>query len=231
MSAIEDKSGEHPREYIDSLDKLCQIILDIRQRTASDQRVLVAVAGAPGSGKSTLAESLPALLNAALSGAGESAVVVPMDGYHLDNAVLDAHGTRAVKGSPQTYDVSGFVSLLHRVAVRGAQAVYVPVFDREADFARNACQTVAHEHSVAIVEGNYLLLNRAEWSDLSLVFDCTIMLDVPLETLESRLVQRWLDHGHTPEQAEQRALSNDIPNARVVLAESITADLYYKSVR
>ena len=31
------------------------------------------------------------------------------------------------------------------------------------------------------------------------LFDFTIFLDVPREELERRLIQRWLDHGRTPE--------------------------------
>lgn len=216
---------------VESVSDLCERILHIRTSAPPQRRVLIGIAGAPGSGKSTLAESLPALLDPMLAKQGEASVVVPMDGFHLDNAVLDAHGLRAVKGSPQTFDVAGFAQLLRRVANREEETLYVPVFDRSMDLARNASQEVSESHSVAIVEGNYLLLDQPGWCDLSDSFDCTIMLRVPLATLESRLVQRWLDHGLTEDEAQQRALSNDIPNARTVLAESIPADLYYESVR
>jgi pantothenate kinase len=30
------------------------------------------------------------------------------------------------------------------------------------------------------------------------------------------LIQRWLDHGHSVDDARDRALSNDIPNAKLV---------------
>ena len=57
------------------------------------------------------------------------------------------------------------------------------------------------------------------------------MLDVPMEVLTQRLVQRWLDHDHTPEQARQRASANDLPNAQRVTSNSIRADLHFDSVR
>lgn len=41
---------------------------------------------------------------------------------------------------------------------------------------------------------------------------------MPAAELERRLVRRWLDHGHSPEQARARALSNDLPNAERVIA-------------
>ncbi|MFM8727052.1 MAG: ATP-binding protein, partial [Planctomycetaceae bacterium] len=42
------------------------------------ERLMVAIAGPPGAGKSTLAEALVTVLAAR----GESAIVVPMDGFH-----------------------------------------------------------------------------------------------------------------------------------------------------
>jgi fructokinase len=40
-----------------------------------------------------------------------------------------------------------------------------------------------------------------------------------------RLVQRWIDHGLTPDDVLQRASGNDLPNAERVPVESMTADL------
>lgn len=224
-------TADSANEYVASLALLAERLLALRARAASESRLVVGIAGAPGSGKSTLAESLLSLLNQALAAQHESAVIVPMDGFHLDNNVLDDHGSRSVKGSPPTFDAAGFLSLLNRIAVSSEQAVYVPVFDRSADLARNAAQEIRPQNSIIVVEGNYLLLDRPIWRDINGLLDCTVMLEVPIATLESRLVQRWIDHGHTPEEAQNRALSNDIPNAHLVVSESISADLYYKSVR
>ncbi|NND89330.1 MAG: nucleoside triphosphate hydrolase [Granulosicoccus sp.] len=213
----------------ETTDALVRRITDLLAERTQQKRLLIGIAGAPGSGKSTLAEGLCGQLNA--SSSTEQAVVVPMDGFHLDNVILDRREQRAVKGAPQTFDVDGFIILLQRLGRTTDSSVYVPVFDREADLSRNAAQCVDPEHQIIIVEGNYLLLRRPGWSSLRENFDLTVMLEVPLALLEERLVQRWLDHGHDPAQARQRALSNDIPNARLVLKESTEADLYYKSVR
>tara|TARA_R100000365_G_C2732570_1_gene62542 strand:+ start:72 stop:323 length:252 start_codon:yes stop_codon:yes gene_type:complete len=67
-----------------------------------------------------------------------------------------------------------------------------------------------------LVEGNYLLLNQSPWNQLAGLFDLTLFIDTPLAVLEKRLVQRWLDHGHDQPSARQKALDNDIPNARTV---------------
>ena len=53
---------------------------------ADPGRLLVAVAGPPGAGKSCFAESLTQALNSAVT---NSAAVIPMDGFHYDDAVLE----------------------------------------------------------------------------------------------------------------------------------------------
>ena len=83
----------------------------VHARRADQPRVLVALAGAPGSGKSTLATELARRLRDQRL----ACEVVPMDGFHLDNAVLDARGLRARKGSPETFDADGFVHLVRRL--------------------------------------------------------------------------------------------------------------------
>ena len=70
-------------------------------------RRFLAIAGAPGSGKSTTAETLHRWLEARRP--GESAVL-PMDGFHFDDAILEAKGRRPWKGAPDTFDVGGLLS-------------------------------------------------------------------------------------------------------------------------
>ncbi len=214
---------------IQSLDQLQQHIESLLTQQAEGKQLLVAIAGAPGSGKSTLAQALATRLNAPV----ESAIVVPMDGFHLDNALLDARGHQAVKGAPHTFDVDGLYNLIKRLGspVDHSSKIYIPLFDRLADLSRNAAGMVGPEHRIILVEGNYLLLQRSGWDALNGLFDLRIMLDVPLETLESRLIQRWLDHGHDEKTARQRALSNDLPNAHVVLQESAVPDVQFVAVR
>ena len=194
--------------------------LDAARRSGG--RVLVAVAGPPGSGKSTLAERLVTTINAR-DGAG-TAALLPMDGFHLDNAELDALGLRAVKGAPRTFDAAGFVSLLRDV--RAAEGdLHYPLFDRARDSTRPDAGYLAQSTPVIVVEGNYLLLQDGPWADLKPLFDVTVMLSVPFVVLRERLVQRWLDHGLSRPDAEARAGGNDIPNAQTVMTGSAPADL------
>lgn len=189
--------------------------------TLPGPRNLVAIAGPPASGKSTYADQLQATINQ-LSG-GECAIVVPMDGYHLDNAVLDTYQTRHQKGAPHTFDYDGLKNTLQRLREPGSE-VLVPLFDRKLDLARAGARKVALNHQLILVEGNYLLLDQTPWSDLHRLFDKRIFLDVPEETLLSRLVERWVKHDHSHADALARAESNDIPNARLVRELPLEAD-------
>jgi len=75
-------------------------------------RSLVGIAGPPGAGKSTSVEALAEALNGERP---ERAAILPMDGYHFDDAVLEARGDRVVKGAPHTFDVGGLTAMLDRL--------------------------------------------------------------------------------------------------------------------
>ena len=196
------------------------LVPELLARAARTDRLIVAIAGAPGAGKSTVSAALCEAINAREPGA---AIVVPMDGFHLDNAILDAMNLRKRKGSPPTFDCAGFEALLKRLRHIGDDVV-IPLFDRKLDLARAGADIVRAGQRILLVEGNYLLLDQAPWDRLAPLFDVTVFLEVDRVELENRLVQRWLGLGHNVGSAQQRALSNDMPNAELVLEESREAD-------
>jgi fructokinase len=175
----------------------------------------IAVAGPPGAGKSTFAAALVDRL-------GPAAALVPMDGFHLDNAVLSARGLLARKGAPETFDALGFLRMVERL---GEDAeVIVPGFDRARDIAIAGAAVVGPDHRIAVVEGNYLLLDRQPWARLRPLWDLSVMIAPPEAVLEARLVRRWIDHGLPEAEAVARAQGNDMANARTVLSLSAAAD-------
>ncbi len=182
-------------------------------------RILVAIAGAPGAGKSTFAAELARRLNAQRA----STAIVPMDGFHLDNAVLDARGLRRRKGAPETFDADGFIHLVRRLA-RGGEVI-APIFDRARDIAIAGVQVVAAGTRVVVVEGNYMLFDEEPWRDLATLWHLSVRIEVAMDELRRRLVQRWLDHGLSHAAARARAGDNDIPNAERVLARTLPATI------
>lgn len=181
------------------------------ERAGDTKRFLVAIAGPPGAGKSTLANDLASALKAQ----HESAEVLPMDGFHMDDGVLTAKGLLPRKGAPETFDVRGFLDIVR--AVRAAdQDVLVPVFDRSREIAIAAARIVEQSTRFVLVEGNYLLLDRAPWSGLDGQFDFSILISPPVAVLEERLMQRWIDLGFSREAARAKTEGNDLKNGTLV---------------
>lgn len=187
--------------------------------TDGARRRMVALAGPPGAGKSTLAEALAAHLTAA----GSPAAVMPMDGFHLDDSVLRARGLLARKGAPETFDAAGFIHAVRRV--RTEPEVILPVFDRRREIAIAGVQVIGPETQVVVVEGNYLCLDEDPWSALAQDWDLSVFLDVPLPELERRLIARWQGFGFAADGAREKAMGNDIPNARRVLGARGAVDM------
>lgn len=197
------------------LDNLAEKILEV----PSSGRRLVALAGAPASGKSTMAEALAAVLDRA----GATSQVVPMDGFHLDNRLLSARGLLACKGAPETFDADGFVHLVKRLKEEG-EVVY-PLFDRARDIAIAGAGRVVADCEVVVIEGNYLLFDADPWRALARLWDMSIRIAPPIEVLRDRLVERWIDHGLSVQAAVARAESNDLTNAKLIVAKALPADI------
>jgi pantothenate kinase len=189
-------------------------------RAKNTSRVLIAIAGPPGSGKSTLTANLCVELKQQ----GETAVVVPMDGFHFDDVILNTRGHRSRKGAPHTFDVAGLAAVLKRI--RSCEPdVAIPLFDRHLELSRAASAIVAADEKFIIVEGNYLLLKAPPWDGLRPLFDFTVMLDVSEAELQRRLTRRILEHGHSESFAAHWIETNDMPNARIVFGNSMDADI------
>jgi len=199
---------------------------ELIQQRSSQGRILVALAGPPGSGKSTLASELESALNQEQP---EQAMILPMDGFHYDDLYLVPAGLRPRKGAPQTFDVSGFYHILRRLRERQEEFVAVPVFDRDLEIARAGARLIPAKVPVILVEGNYLLLQQEPWSQLRLLFDVAVLLEVPEAVLGERLAARWQHYELPSEEIAAKVNENDLPNGRYVMAESGGEDYRLKS--
>lgn len=193
------------------IDELLEVIAG-RGRA---QRSITAIAGPPGAGKSTLAEMLAERLN---EGEPGSAAVLPMDGYHFDDMVLLPRGLRPRKGAPETFDVLGFAHMVRRLKRNDEPEIAVPVFDRSLEIARAGGRMIGKNVRHLIVEGNYVLLDEAPWSDLAAFFDTTVMITVSADILRARLEARWVHLA--PDEKAFKLDGNDLPNGQRVIDNS-----------
>lgn len=186
-----------------------------------NKRFIISIAGAPASGKSTIADNLLTSLN---ENYPNSAAVIPMDGFHLDDDLLKSQGLHEVKGAPETFDVGGFKSLLERLKANNEPEIIIPIFDRSLEISRAGAQAISSEVKYIIVEGNYLLLDQEEWKDMRNIYDLSVFVNVPMETIKQRLQQRWGDYNYSDLEIDQKINENDLPNAELVLRNSVKAD-------
>ncbi len=196
-----------------------QIIERISAVPLTNGRRIIAIAGPPASGKSTL--------SATLSKEMPHACVVPMDGFHRSNDDLERHNLLSRKGAPQTFDVAGFTNVIYALKQRGH--VPFPTFDRTNDCVIERGGNVAASDTTILVEGNYLLLNVAPWNELAMMWDFSIQIQVPIDILKMRLIERWMRHEHSEEEAVLRVARNDLPNAELTLAQGFPANLIISS--
>lgn len=176
----------------------------------STDRYLIGIVGKPGAGKSTLSAYLLEELHSS------EVTVVPMDGYHLSNAVLQALGRADRKGAPDTFDVAGFASLLQRIRNEKSADVYYPVFDRSIEESIAAQGVVTKETKVVIVEGNYLLHDLGGWEVIAELLDELWFIDVDDEKRLERLIARHIAYGKSPADAQSWSRGSDEVNARTI---------------
>lgn len=185
--------------------------------TESGERRILGLIGAPAAGKSTLSEALQLTL-------GSRAAVVGMDGFHLSGSELRRLGRHLRKGAPDTFDVSGYVNLLHRLRRRDESIVYAPAFDRNIEESIAGAVPIGRDVPLVITEGNYLLLGTHGWDEVAPLLDETWYLDVSVDALRDRLLRRRVGHGHDPVEAAVWVRTVDEPNMRIVQDTRVRAD-------
>lgn len=191
---------------------------DLRAKLSGGTRFMLGIAGAPGSGKSTLAARLG---DVPVSG---GSVVVPMDGFHLANAVIDGTPLKNRKGAIDTFDGAGYVSLLRRIREQQEPVVFAPDFRRDIDEPVAGSIAVPASVQLVITEGNYLLSDVGPWKEVRTILDEIWFVESPAELRISRLIERHVAFGAARAAAEAWTLGPDQANAKMIESDRHRAD-------
>jgi len=192
-------------------------------------RVIVFLAGPPGSGKSTMAGMWQVL--AAEDPVNVSVQALPMDGFHLPNAVLDVHTTvrdgreiplRQIKGAPETFDLAGIRTALN--VLRTGEPLTWPAYDRKLhDPVPDAIAMLTD--GVFVVEGNYLLLDEPGWRELRQFADVTVFIEADEEELRHDLLNRYCRGGRSRAEAIAHYEFSDRRNFQRMMTRQQHADI------
>lgn len=196
--------------------ELIQSVLVPALRSVADDpapgRKFVFLVGPPGSGKSTLAQQVQMV---ALED-GLAVDVLAMDGFHHRNDYLRSHhgvvdGSHVrlseVKGAPETFDVDRLKRFITESVFQDPRW---PSYDRGVHDVVD-CQ-IPLRSDVALLEGNWLLLEEPGWQDLADHAAVTITLDGPESLLSQRLIDRKEAGGLSRLEAENFYKTSDGPN-------------------
>lgn len=201
-----------------------------------NNQLFVCIAGGPGSGKSTLASAVADIINnSKLETAGDvqTAVVLPMDGFHYTRPQLKEMGSStdckytyeellARRGAEWTFDAEGCIEAFS--AARENGEANLPIYSREKSDPVSDGVQLHKKTKIVLLEGNYLLSwKNARWAHLKSIFDETWYLCCKdMKQQRQRLVKRHLETwseekskmwGDGEEGAGKKADANDMLNA------------------
>lgn len=207
-----------------ALARLVPHILEMESQ-ADGRRIAIGMAGGPGTGKSTLAAELMTMLNAVRPG---SAALVPMDGFHMKHAKIEAMGATDRKGAPHTFEGAAFVSFLHQLKHANGP-VSGPGYSRKIEDTVDDAFTVPADVRVLVVEGNYLLLTEGPWAGVKALLDYAVFVHVPRDIVQARLLKRHGEEGlFTEERNRAHIERNDLPNYDLVETSRDRADVIFE---
>ena len=199
-------------------------------RMTLDRKVVAYLVAPPGAGKSTLAQFLEKLSRERKE--VENIRALGMDGFHYTAAYMNVTKIehdgeeilmRDVKGAPETFDMDLLIEKIREVRAEGTNW---NIYDRKIHDVLPDYWSV--EDDIILIEGNYLLLKEAGWTNVRVLSDYSVFIDAPREILRERLINRKVEGGKSREEAEKFFDFSDAKNIERVLKNSARADETWK---
>ncbi len=196
-----------------------------------DRKVIAYLVAPPGAGKSTLAKFLEQL-SRERSNEVEPIRALGMDGYHYTAAYMkittvERDGEKVlmndIKGAPETFDIDLLVDKIREARQDGTSW---NIYDRKIHDVLPDYWSV--EEDILLIEGNYLLLKEAGWTNVRVLGDYSVFIDADPELLRERLISRKIAGGKSREEAEAFYNFSDSKNIERVLKNSAQADETWK---
>jgi pantothenate kinase len=217
---MNDNEQVHLRQTPD--EALRTLVTRAKALAKGNQRVALGIAGGPGVGKSTMAVRLVEALNAETPGI---AAYVPMDGFHMKHAKLEALGTAKDKGMPHTFEGAAFGEFLAEVKA-ATGPVSGPGYSRKSEDVVEDAFTVEPGAKLLVTEGNYLLLANSPWWKVRPLLDLAVFIDFPRDLVRARLLRRHAEEGlFTAERNREHVDRVDLSNYDLVQRSKGRADI------
>lgn len=197
------------------------------RRREKGKRLIVFLAAPPGTGKTTLSLYLEKLYSEHFSSFSFQSISI--DGFHHSRDYLMSHYMiekddkillNDIKGSPETFDVSALKTALQTLE---NEPVHWPLYDRNAHDVSE--KKVNVDADIVLIEGNWLLLNEADWHELADYCDYSIFIRTDEKLLKTRLIERKLRGGVSREEADRFYEQSDSKNVKRVLANHLDPDM------
>ena len=196
-----------------------------------DRKVIAYLVAPPGAGKSTLAQFLEQL-SREHSNEVDTVRALGIDGYHYTAAYMNVTTVerdgeqilmRDIKGAPETFDIDLLVEKIREVRSEGTNW---NIYDRKIHDVLPDYWSV--EDDILLIEGNYLLLKEAGWTNVRVLADYSVFVDAEPYLLRERLINRKIAGGKSREEAEKFFDFSDSKNVERVLKNSARADETWK---
>lgn len=193
-----------------------------------DRRILVMLAAPPATGKTTLLAFLKKL--SIETEDITECQTIGMDGFHRRQEYLLSHTVMCngkqvpmvdIKGAPITFDLPALTERIKEITKGGT--VSWPDYDRTLH--NPVDNAICVTGNIIILEGNYLLLNRDGWRELSQFADYTIKITADEAMLKKRLIKRKMAGGTSYERSVEFVDFSDMSNVSECLQYSMDADL------